>query len=94
MLNAEQIVEMLSSGKLDISDKHYSKIQINKYYDQLIEDTDYINQMIVQAHNATSTPEQAVNYILTDYIRLNTQIEYGEIMEELNNGVRIEFAEK
>lgn len=88
MITTEKVIMLLRGSKIDTTEHPVSRNLIAKYRDQLIEDTDYITQMLVQAHNATNSDFEAMEFIMNDYIKTNIKTEIMMILDELETDLK------
>lgn len=85
MITTNQVKEAIKSGKIDFSEINIGIDHIEHTFHSLIEDDDYITQMLVQATNATKTEAEAIEFIIKDYI---SSYILGYVMQKLNDELK------
>lgn len=89
MITTEQVISLLKIKKPDLTDRPFSKLLIEKYYEQLITDTDFITQSIVEASENTDNTDELINYIANDYITTAAEFEIMNITREMKKPVKL-----
>ncbi len=89
IITTEQVIERLKEMKPNLDNRPFSKLLIEKYYDQLITDSEYITQTMQQAINSTDSDEELIEFLVNDYIGIAIDFEYTNVKTEMKKTIKL-----